>query len=102
MQSAPDLVSWKQHIRTILTQIDGLQSWFEREQRALSSSMSAQLGQIEAEIRQLEVEAAPNGNAKHASRTAAQIEVLKARGDVAYDLLLRTSPQQNRPDAESK
>ena len=102
MQSAPDLNSWKQHIRAILVQIEGLQAWFEREQHTLSTGICAQLGQIEAELHQLEVEAAPTGSIQHASRMAAQIEALKARGDLAYNLLLAASSRLNQPEASSE
>ncbi|MGO8946128.1 MAG: hypothetical protein ACLQUY_00400 [Ktedonobacterales bacterium] len=93
MQSTEDLNSWKQHIGEILAQVEGLKTWFEREQRTLTAAMCAQLSQIEAEIQELQVDATPNGSTQHASRMAAHIEALKARGDLAYDLLTRASPQ---------
>jgi hypothetical protein len=96
MQSTDDMSSWKQQLAHVSAQIEGLRAWFEREQRALSSGVSARLGQLAAEIHKLETEPASSGTALHASRLAAQIEALKARGDLAYDLLLAASIERSK------
>ena len=67
MQSTDDLSSWKQQLAHVSAQIEGLRAWFEREQRALSSGVSVQLGQLAAEIHKLETEPASSGTAQHAS-----------------------------------
>ena len=96
MQSTDELSSWKQQLAHVSAQIEGLRAWFEREQRALSSGVSAQLGQLAAEIHKLETEPASSGAAQHASKLAEQIEALKARGDLAYDLLLAASIERSK------
>jgi capsule polysaccharide export protein KpsE/RkpR len=96
MQSTDDMSSWKQQVAHVSAQIEGLRAWFEREQRALSSGVSARLGQLAAEIHKLETEQASSGTALHASKLAAQIEALKARGDLAYDLLLAASIERSK------
>lgn len=96
MQSADDLSSWKQQLAHVSAQIEGLRAWFEREQRALSSGVSAQLGQLATEIHRLETEPVSSGTAQHASELAAQIEALKAKGDLAYDLLLTASNERSK------
>jgi hypothetical protein len=96
MQSTDDLSSWKQQLTYVSGQVEGLRAWFEREQRALSSGVSARLGQLAADIHKLETEPASSGTAQHASKLAAQIEALKARGDLAYNLLLAASNERNK------
>ena len=96
MQTTDDLSSWKQQLAHISAQIDGLRAWFEREQRALSSGVSTQLGQLAAEIHRLEAEPASSGSSQHAGKVAAQIEALQARGDLAYDLLLAASAERGK------
>jgi hypothetical protein len=96
MQSTDDLSSWKQQLAHVSAQIEGLRAWFEREQRALSSGVSSQLGQLAADIHNLETEPACGGSAQHASKLSAEIEALKARGDLAYDLLLAASIERSK------
>ena len=96
MQSTDDMSSWQQQVAHVSAQIDGLRAWFEREQRALSSGVSARLGQLAAETHKLEIEPASSGTALHASKLAAQIEALKARGDLAYDHLLAASHERSK------
>jgi capsule polysaccharide export protein KpsE/RkpR len=98
MQSTDDMSSWKQQVAHVSAQIEGLRSWFEREQRALSSGVTARLGQLAAEIHTLEIEPASSGSALHASKLAAQIEALKARGDLAYNLLLAASIERSKQE----
>jgi hypothetical protein len=96
MQTTDDVISWKQQLTHVSAQIEGLRSWFEKEQRALSAGVSARLGQLTAEIHKLETEPASSGTAQHASKLTAQIEALKARGDLAYDLLLAVSIERSK------
>jgi hypothetical protein len=96
MQTTDDVSSWKQQLTHVSAQIDGLRSWFEKEQRALSTGVSARLGQLATEIHKLETEPASSGTAQHASKLTAQIEALKARGDVAYDLLLAAALKRSK------
>ena len=102
MKTASELSSWKQHTQLILAQIDGLQSWFEREQRTLTAKLFAQLREIETEIRMLESEIEPTGGTRHADRMVAQIEALKARSDMVYELLRTTQDQLGSPEASNR
>ena len=102
MKSAPELSSWKQHTRLILAQIEGLQSWFEREQRTLAATLFAQLREIETEIRMLESEIEPTGGTRQADKMVAQIEALKARSDTVYELLRAAQDQLDRPETSSQ
>jgi hypothetical protein len=78
--------NWAIEIAAIAARIDELKAWSDREHGQLKASMNAQIAELRADLRNLKAEVAASPDA-YSLTVAAQIDELKAKGDLAYQQL---------------